>query len=482
MGEKTCSAVTYESIRVKGYKLERILELKVASKINEHTTLKLTGVLDSDEKDKYIHSTLEDKQIEVYYQKQSENYTLFYGVVTDIEISCKNGVYQIQLQAKSMTYLMDIKKKSRSFQDISIQVKALINKIMDLDYKESNYILNIPDEQSKELLIQYEETDFEFLKRIASKYNAGIITAGDNKKIQFVIGVAEDTKELQNEITRYEIYKEISDYEYYKENYLQDARESDYITYLMETNEILKLGQNTKLLEQRFYIYGAEYEIKDGILENKYRLRVKNGLRQKRIFNTKVIGSSIDGKIIGVKENLVKIHLEIDDKQDNEKAYWFKYSTMSAATDGSGWYCMPEIGDSVRVYFPTKDEDQSFGVSAVSDYQVEEGNLEEDKMGNPDNKYLSTKNDKQLKLTPDGIIVSCDSGQAEMVLKNDGTLSLTGQNKVEITAKENITIIAEKNFKVSAKESITFSCDKGGGLDFDNEGQVKELGTHVNNN
>ena len=69
-----------------------------------------------------------------------------------------------------------------------------------------------------------------------------------------------------------------------------------------------------------------------------------------------------------------------------------------------------------------------------------------------------------------------------MTLNKDGTLSLTSQEKIEITAEEKITINAEKNFKVSARESITFKCDKGGGLDFDNQGQFKELGTHVNNN
>lgn len=482
MADKAQEAITYENLRVNGYKLEKISELKITAKINEHGTMDLTGVLNSEDKDKYIHSTREDNKVEIYYEKENEKTVLFYGIVTDIEINCRNSVYEIQIQAKSMTYLMDIKKKSRSFQDISLTTQELIKTIMDLDYKNSRYILNIPNEELKELVIQYEETDFEFLKRLASKYNLGIITTGDYEKIQFTIGLLDEVKELKSNITRYEIYKDISDYEYYKENYFQDAKEIDYITYKMETSEVLKLGQNTELLQQKFYIYEAAYEMKDGILENKYNLRIKNGIRQKRFFNYKIIGSSIDGKIISVQNDLIKVHLEIDNTQNIENAYLFKFSTMSAATDGSGWYCMPEIGDSVRVYFPTKDEDQAFGVSAVSGYEVEEGTLAEDKMGNPDNKYLSTKNDKHLKLTPEGIFISCDSGQAEMSLKNDGTLSLTSQNKIDIIGEENITIKAFKSFKISAKESITFKCDKGGGLDFDNEGQIKELGTHVNNN
>jgi hypothetical protein len=482
MGEEIQDAVTYENIRINGYKLEKILDLKIITKINEHGKLQLTGVLNNDDKDKYIHSTTEDKKIEIYYEKEDGKITLFYGVVTDIEINCRNDVYEMKIQAKSMTYLMDIKKKSRSFQDINLKTKELIKSIMDLDYKGSSYILNIPDEEIRELVIQYEETDFEFLKRLASKYNLGIIITGDYGRIQFTIGVLEESKELINKNTQYEIYKDISYYEYYKENYLQDSREIDYITYKIQTTEVFQLGNNMSFMGHKLYIYDACYEIKDGILENTYYLRIKNGIRQKRYFNYKIIGSSIDGKIINVKNDLVNVHLEIDKEQNKEKAYWFKYSTMSATSDGSGWYCMPEVGDSVRIYFPTKDEDQAFGVSAVSGYQVEEGSTKEDKMGNPDNKYLSTKNDKQLKLTPEGIFISCNSGQAEMSLKKDGTLSINSQNNIDITAEENIKIIAEKSFLVSAKESITFKCDKGGGLDFNTEGELKELGTHVNNN
>nr|WP_246517035.1 phage baseplate assembly protein V [Clostridium aciditolerans] len=253
------------------------------------------------------------------------------------------------------------------------------------------------------------------------------------------------------------------------------------MTYEIENYEILKLGDNIHFQGQAFYVYEGIYEIKNGILINNYKLRIKSGLRQERKFNTKIIGSSIDGKIIQVQSDLVKVHLNIDKVQAKGTAYWFKYSTMSASTDGSGWYCMPEIGDSVRVYFPTKDEDEAFAVSAVSGYQQGSGEAE-DRMGNPDNKYLRTANDKQVKLTPGGIFISCDSGQAEMSLTSDGTLSITSQNNININAEQNIKIETQKSFLVSAKQGVNFACDKGGGLELDGSGGIKEKGTQVNNN
>lgn len=42
---------------------------------------------------------------------------------------------------------------------------------------------------------------------------------------------------------------------------------------------------------------------------------------------------------------------------------------MLVLSDGSGWYCMLEMGDSVKVYFFIKDEDEVFVVSVVSGYE-----------------------------------------------------------------------------------------------------------------
>ena len=478
-GNQIVEAINYEKIRVNGYNLESIKSLKIETNINEHAVLKLTGILKNESKDKDVNLTTDNKTIEVYYV-ENESTTLFNGVVTKIEINVELDIYTLNIEAKSMSYLMDIKLKSKSFQNTSMTTHNLVSSIMQ-NYSGSNYILNIPDEEVKELLIQYEETDWEFLKRIASKYNQGLFPTMDGKVIQLIMAVPEQPKELKSENINYKIYRNLDDYNYMLQNYLQDASEVDYITYEIENYEILKLGENIQFQGQAFYVYEGIYEINGGMLTNKYKLRVKNGLRQERIFNTKVIGSSIDGKIIQVQSDLVRIHLEIDETQDEGTAYWFKFSTMSASTDGSGWYCMPEIGDSVRVYFPTKDEDEAFAVSAVSGYEQGAGEAE-DRMGNPDDKYLRTANDKQVKLTPDGIFVSCDSGQADMSLTSDGTLSITSQNNINITAEQNIKIQAQKSFLVSAKQGVNFACDKGGGLVFDNSGNVQEKGTKVNNN
>lgn len=472
-------SINYQKLRVKGYNLEYIKDLKITAGINEHAKLELTGILKSEQADKDVFAGSDNKSIEVYYEENS-SITLFYGSVTNVEVSVDADVYEIKVEARSMSYLLDIKRKSRSFQNTSLSVHTLVSSIMS-EYGNSNYVLNIPDQPVGELLIQYEETDWEFLKRIASKFNMGIYPVMSSKSIGYIMGTPEKYKELKTSLIEYEVEKDLDEYENMSENYLKDAEEKDYVTYKIKSYEIFSLGDSTTIEGVKFYVLKAQYEINNGVLENVYTLRIKNGLRQKKLFNTKVSGTSIAGKIIGVQNDVVQIHLDIDSTQDTANAYWFKFSTMSASSDGSGWYCMPEIGDRVRAYFPSKDEDQTFAVSAVSGYTQGSGESE-DRMGNPDNKYLRTANDKQVTLKPDGIAISCDSGQADMNLSSDGTLTITSQNNINISAKENVKIDAGKSFFITAAQGINISCDKNGGIMFDESGQIKEMGVQVNNN
>ena len=48
-----------------------------------------------------------------------------------------------------------------------------------------------------------------------------------------------------------------------------------------------------------------------------------------------------------------------------ENCYWFPFSSVSSSSDGSGWYCMPEPGESVRIYFPTAKEAEAYVITCI---------------------------------------------------------------------------------------------------------------------
>lgn len=473
-------ALSYEDIRISTYEMEYIKDLKITNNINEHGHLELNGVLVYERKEEQIHSTKENTPIEVYYMKENEKISIFHGVITKIKIDVADEVYNIYVEAKSYTHLMDISKKSRSFQDKNMSSHHLIKQVMK-EYSTSNYIIQVPNVPIGEIVIQYNETDWQFLKRFISRYNAGLFSAIEFQDVHYFIGTPEIFINISSKINNYTVYKDLDMYEYIKVNYMNDAKEIDYTIYEIDIFEILKLGSHIKFQEKDFYISSVEHCLRNGILHNIYKVQLKNGLRHKKLYNEEIIGISIGGKIIQVNRDTVKVHLQIDKSQDKSKAYWFSYSTMSASPDGSGWYCMPEIGDSVRVYFPTKEEKESYAVSSVSGY-VPKNTSEKDRMGNPDVKYLRTAHDKEVKFTPDGILISCDGGASSIKLNKDGSISISGQNSINVNAAETIDIRAEKTLTMTANETIDLLCDKGGKIELTQAGEVLVKGTEVKNN
>ena len=153
---------------------------------------------------------------------------------------------------------------------------------------------------------------------------------------------------------QYTVRKSIESYELMKKNGWPDANEIEYIVFEVENPRVFAIGTQVELDGKQLFIEQAWHTLNDGVLHNLYLLKLKEGFRSLKAYNTMLVGSSVSGKVVEVSRDRVMVDLDIDGP--GRAAYWFPYSTMSASPDGSGWYCMPEKGDGVRVYFPTKEE------------------------------------------------------------------------------------------------------------------------------
>lgn len=182
--------------------------------------------------------------------------------------------------------------------------------------------------------------------------------------------------------------------------------------------------------------------------------------------------------MVNVARDKVMVDLEIDGA--GRAVYWFPYSTMSASPDGSGWYCMPEKGDQIRVYFPTGDESEAYAVSSVSSYQPKPGDSK-DSMGNPNVKYLKTANDQVIQFAEDGIVINSGSGQATIFLGNSGEVSLYGNSNVNVTAEDTLSLIAKNQLLLGAQNSVTLKNEKAE-IILSEDGNIHIKGTKIYSN
>lgn len=472
-------AITYENLILSTYVTEHILSLEIAKSINEHAAIRLSAIIPEEYAEEYIYLTTPMTPVTLGYRKSdSETEVLFRGTVTDIQVLRQGDVYCMQLCAMSNTYVMDIVKRYRTFQNTGMTVHQLIREVMAA-YTNSDCIIRIPDEPIGRLIVQYRETDWEFLNRLVTNYGAALIPDVVTDKIAFYVGVADQDKTYEADPYHYTVTKQMNQYMQVKENQWPEVAEIDFTEFQIQDYRIFQVGDGINLTGKPLVVKSAIHMLGDGILKNTYLLKRKDGLKGLTKYNPEIVGASITGRVVDVARDKIMVDLAID--QPGRAAYWFPYSTMSASPDGSGWYCMPEKGDQVRVYFPTHQESDAYAVSSVSGHQPAAGDSK-DPMGNPNVKYLQTQNDQVMKFVDDGIIINAGSGQATIYLKNAGDLLVYGCQSVNVTARENLAIMAQGDMLLSAKTSVTVKNSKGASLLLDEKGNIELKGKKILSN
>lgn len=444
----------------------------VEGNLGNHTTLHLEALIE--EEDKIFDKQDENQPIEVYIKQNDKKETIFCGIITKSRVTIQSQMKYLQLTAKSYSYLLDIHKHSRSFQDITMTYSVLIKKVL-APYG-AKIAVGFEDQVIGELIVQYKETDWEFLTRVLSQVEATLTPEAQQPGILLYAGVPK----LENHKIDYkvlQIKKDLDTYYYLKANE-QKVNDIYYMKYWIESTQMQKIFDRIAVASQWFTVRSYTYVFNRSDMKAVYQLQKALGMKRKKRYPMHLIGVALEGTIIGIDKSKVQVHLEIDEVSNKQRSFWFPYSTLSASSDGSGWYCMPEKGDFVRVYFPSKYINEAIALSAVSKYKAPKGGGV-DRMQDPNTKFLSTRHNKEVVLSPEGIKIACDGEAAVITVMQDGTISLSAQNGITVIAKENIEIVSENEIMMHAKESFVAVCEQGGAVVLTDAGKAEFSGTEV---
>ncbi|NLM96071.1 MAG: hypothetical protein GX175_00340 [Halanaerobiaceae bacterium] len=453
MGEG--QVLTYENIRVKDFEFKQIYKIEIRKEVNEHDTLYLYGLLSEEKKDNYIKSTNEKSEINVIYKHTDNEETLFKGLISEINLTVAQQCYYLEIKGISCTSLLDVKRTCRSFQDISMTYEELAKEIIK-DYEQADVKYNADKEELEHLLVQYGETDWEFLKRAASKINTVLVSNSTHpdEGIRFHFGIEKgSTREIEE--FNYTIRKRIRSFNKMKENYAEDISHRDFEYYDLQSTEIFDVGNKVKFMEQDLYVQSVYIHMEDGILKGEYKLSSINGIFQEKLTNQNLIGLSLAGKVLEVKEDKVKVHLDIDEEQDKSKAVLLPYSTGYTAANNTGIYIMPEVDDIVYLYFPDDNEENAFIKCSIRQ-ELKGG----DKVSDPDVKYIRTNFGKEIRLSRHDIIISSLDDEIYIRINDEDGIEIISSENVRISAKKNMDINVGANMAINVGANLAINAGK----------------------
>lgn len=468
------SVLGYQEINIEGINLKKILNLKIIKKINEHDTLYVEALLFDEDKDKCIEEATKQTIIEVKNKGEGEP-VLFCGLIKEIKVKMKHNVYYMEIYGVSTTYELDIKKKKRTFQDKQEKYEDMIKSIVK-EYSGADVVdVATLGKMKEKFIMQYDETDWEFLKRMASRFNTALIAESKSKKPKFWFGTnVESNTTGDTGSYNYIISKKISEYREMKENNEENLKESDFINYELHSKTILNIGTQVSFGGKILYVKTAIISIKEGEFEGEYLMVVKKGLIMPEILNKDLIGLTLEGKVLERIEDRVKIHFDIDKKQDKKEAFEFPVSTAYTTEGETGFYCMPEEGDHVKLLITKGREEEGIVIGSIR-----KGDKGKDKISDPDIKFFRTKYGKEIMFNDKEILISGKDNEIFIRITEEIGIELYSKKDVKMESEGNIELNAMKKISISAGSEIGIKCNKS---TIKMDGAINIKGTQVKTN
>ncbi len=470
---------TYEHLKLYPFDLVSIKDIHIKKEINEHGRMYITGIIPSEIKDEYINIATPELGVGLISTKDEEK-ILFCGVISDIEVKTYGDNYELVLECLTGSYLMDTLIKKRSFQDINKRYSDIIRGIT-YEYQKGDVGITVEDQVTNEFIIQYKETDWQFIKRMASRFNEGLYPSFEYDSAKYFFGQPNIDNGVIIDEKVYNTKKHLNDFRYMSSNYIKGITTLDFIEYKIESFKLLDLGEKVKYDDLDFYVKYVEVKLIDGILRSTYRICTKNGLKQP-YFENPLLKGAVGGNILDIQKDRVKVHIdEIEGYQDIETAYWFPYQAMYASEDGSGWYCMPEKGDSVMIQFPNDDEKNAFASSSVSKYQSDDPDPKKDRMGDPNIRFIKNPQGMEVTLTPSSVVITSNN-KATIILDDTGVITMTSKKEINMKADKDISITSKEKINLTASKKITFKSGEKATLELTDAGIIKVQGEEVYTN
>jgi hypothetical protein len=450
----------YEDIEVRSpYGIQQLTELKIVRQLNRHTTLYYTGIIPEAQKDLYIQTAASKDCLTVLQKNEAgKKEPLFMGLTANIGVRVVRDIYYLEVEGVSYTEKLDIKLKDRSFQDKDMKYSELLKEVISA-YPGGD----IQDNVSKgtalsQFTLQYNETDWQFLMRLAARFNTVLIPNDLVNKPDLNFGLPEgkDGEAVLPGDMPYRIGKNLSGYVELSENYLQSITETDFTYFTVETGQYYPLGSKVKFRDIKLVVAQSTAEIKGGNLLYEYLLCPVSGLKQKPILNRQIVGAALEGKVIDTEKDAVRVHLDIDKNQEKSKAWWFPYSTFYTAEGNSGFYCMPQQGDHVQVYFPTGRAEEGVAINSVRKDKQSHA-----KTQNPDVKYFGTNQGKELMMSGGELSLTAKNqkeGKIQIKLNDDEGIEIRSDNEINLTARKDLFFDLEQRVSIKAKNEVQLIC------------------------
>ncbi len=392
--------------------ISRVTSFQMQWGVNEHARLVLSCEISYEDAMAYQSRACSGSMIDVVYCGDQKEQQIFNGLVKNIIMSFEGRTAQVQIEGISATWKLDISKKSRSFQDENMTYSALAKKVASFSNSDTIALIG-KDTKISGPLIQYQETDWEFLKRISSHLGKYVLCDVVTGRSAFWFGMRKgELAALSTENPYRSKYDPISK----RQTYIVDSRR------VYQIGDRVSFAGEDVIILQRNAVFNGEIMFT-------YLLGSESALDKNIQYNDHILGCGLMGTVTAVSGEQLKIRLDIDGNEERGE-YWFSWRPET----GNIMYAMPEIESPVLLSIPDIDER-----SAVVNVCLHKEGASANRKRSFNKRCLKTAEGSFLKLYPGELEFSRQGGEHLLKLSDDSIFCETSKS-IKIEARKNVYV------------------------------------------
>ena len=510
--------------------LWRDMKLEIDSRIGEHTIGKMRYIGSANQLSLYdaLIDRKGDKEIKILGRSNIADDTgnstekiFLNGVVKELQINeTTAGALTIEIIAISKSVLLDRIPRYRSFQDPTLTYSTIAEEINGNYSTNDGKIVNVGEDMQTvpRMTIQYNETDWEYLKRLASYTGQPVMAYSDKVFVGFFKNMPVQTPNLKysqfGKRTKEErTYFKITGTEFYpvatpiklktKNRVSGEEVENDY--YVLK-NKIYNEGNMLKCeyilgKQTDYFVDPIPHEkIRGAVIEARTVHIARTDESKSEHGRTDGSSDNLEGRTMGIKP--VNIYVVEEQEKNNNRSQEVKASDIAVMTvdlteglrklggavqseadkyagksyfpyvtpysqTNTGFTPAPEANDRVALYFPSENETHALVMGAVNN----NGN---GRFTNPDKRNFTLGPSQAARggtpanegkpmynftLDSEKFIVSVGN---IISLNSSGTVGITGTENVGITSSAaSIDINAKQNISETADQNVVITASNG---------------------
>ena len=396
--------------------------------------------------DKLLGSTV---RVDGLLEAQGSLYgKLFIGIVKNVSLIKADTFLTISISGTSYSEQLDREKRKCSFQDVKQTYKSIMENICT---GKQNVILtwNVQkDSVTGRFLLQYQETDWEFLKRLSSQMHVPVVADEKIAMSNVQIGISKGVKRNWDVSTQFNIKKGIN--KKYPNILKGNNVQTDFIYYSFKCRENYNLCDWFQIGNDTYFIAYKKIIFHRGELVFNYKIFKEKAFWIEENYNESVKGISIPGTVKATEKENIFVQLDMD--EDNRTEYAFPWIPIY----GNFVYCMPECGERVMVHIPSEDEQEASVIHMIrkngGNNKCPEGHCES--FRTVQNRVFTTNKEKQLRLYPKELSLESTSNGNILELKDNKGIDAHTPQKIVMKADGNISFYSGKMLFSSPQEVL----------------------------